>query len=155
MTKRTRANNEAALPRLKYLSYLTPGLRLIIGNLLITFTAIGINTVLAHSMPDLSALLIMIGTPVCLLIHWIASGRSFRQKEINGGRLAINLLLAEVYPVIGMFVSFSLRKTDDGIPFIIGFTLSILFAIGMPLVVLLSFVFREGRYISTKPNKDL
>lgn len=155
MTKRPRANRRTAVSRMEFLAYLTPGVRLIIGNLLITVMIVGLNIVLSHSMPDLSALLIMIGTPLCLLIHWITSGRSFRQQGVNARRLAINMLLAEVYPVIGMFVSFSLRKTDDGIPFIIGFTLSILFAIGMPVIVLLSFVFREGRYISAKPSKDL
>ena len=151
MTKQLKPKNGRASPRLPPLASLMPGLRLIVGNILILAIALGLKSLL----PDPFGLLAMLAAAVCLLIHWIWSGRSFRRQAVSGRHLVLNLVLAEVCPAIGALISFSLQRTDDGIPFIIGITLSILFAIWMPLIVLLSFVFQDSRSITTKPNKNL
>lgn len=151
MTKQPKPRSGRAAPRLSPFAYLMPGLRLIGGNMLILAVALGLKSLLS----DPFDLLVMIAAAVCLLIHWIWSSRSFRRQAVSWRRLALNLVLAEVCPAIGALISFSLQKTDDGIPFIIGITLSILFAIWMLLIVLLSFVFLDSRSMTTKPNKNL
>lgn len=151
MTKQLKPKSGRASPRLPLFASLMPGLRLIVGNILILAIALSIRSLLA----DPFDLLAMLAAAVCLLIHWIWSGRSFRQQAVSGKHLALNLVLAEVCPAIGAAISFSLQRTDDGIPFIIGITLSILFAIWMPLIVLLSFVFQNTQSITTRPNKNL
>ncbi|HEY3342287.1 MAG TPA: hypothetical protein VGK81_09725 [Anaerolineae bacterium] len=139
---------------LEGLSYFMPGLRLIIGSILIFAIAIGMKAAIQNLSPDRSGMLMIIGAPACLILLWVWSGRKLRQQNVGGRRLALNVILAEVCPAIGVLIALPLQKTDDGTPFVIGITVSILFAIAMPLIVLLSYVFRKGRYIRPEPDTN-
>jgi hypothetical protein len=135
MTKR--AKRITAPRRLNLLAYLWPGLRLLGGTTLIIAIALGIKGL----TPALPGPLILVGAMACLFAYWIWFGRSLRRQAIRGRWIALTMMVAELCPVLGVLISFSLQKTDDGIPFIIGLSLSILLAVGMFLIVLLSFIF--------------
>ena len=145
LTKRTSSRRQPT--RIVFL----PGLRLIGGDLLILAVAFGIKGL----FPALSGVLVMILASLCLLALWVGTGRSFRRQAASGRDIAVSLLLAELCPVAGVLIALSLQKTDDGIPFIIGMTLSILFATWMPLVVLLSFLFMNNQQVKAKSNQNL
>jgi hypothetical protein len=154
MPKQRKSSHNGSNPVLEGLSYFMPGLKLIIGSIVIIAIAIGMKTAIQNMSPDRSAILVIVGAPACLLVLWAWSGRKLRQQNVGGRRLALNLVLAEACPAIGVLISLPLQKIDDGNPFVLGITLSILFAIAMPLIVLLSYVFRAGRYITPEPDKN-
>jgi hypothetical protein len=152
--KRRKSSHNVSNPVLEGLFYFIPGLKLIIGSIVIIAIAIGMKAAIQNMSPDRSTMLVIVGVPVCLLLLWVWSGRKLRQQNVGGRRLALNLVLAEVCPAIGVLISLPLQKTDDGTPFVIGITVSILFAIAMPLIVLLGYVFRAGRYITPEPDTN-
>lgn len=151
MSKRLKFTNRTTSRRQPARMVFLPGLRLIGGNALILAVAFGLKSL----FPTLSSMPVMFLASACLLALWVNTGRSFRRQAASGRAIALSLLLAEICPAAGILIAVSLQKTDDGIPFIIGMTLSILFATWMPLVVLLSFVFMNNQQVKTKPDQNL
>ena len=132
-------------------TYFRLALRLIVGNALIISVSIVVFLVyfriMGNGWPVLNNvffLLFITATPTSMFMYWIRSGRVYRRLVMTTSRLAVNLLMAEIWPV---FIGLYLRQpyySDDGTPLIFASVLNTLFAIGMPLIVVLSYLLSKN-----------
>lgn len=128
------------------LNYLRLSARLIAGNALIVATFAGTWLLYFRIMKGTSIMLntafilsIIAAAPSCMIMHWIWSGKVYRRHNITRSCLVVNLLLAEVWPALIGLLLRQPYNSDDLTYLLIASIFNTLFAVGMPVVVVLSF----------------
>jgi hypothetical protein len=129
--------------------YFGLGMRLILGNAIIVVVMGGIYAVYgritfdARIQPSYEFIIFILASiPIGFFIHWVRSGSAYRNRRISVLLLAVNLLLAEIWPVlIGLYL-IQLLPHESPSYVILGMGIDVLFAIGMPLVVVISSLSR-------------